>query len=248
MVGWLLFNVSSVHSDFALAKCWRSMAPISTCSAFAMSESNAPHSQRPTRTDAVSPWRVWCWGAAGLTLLTAVMLLGQPDAEGARRLIRVTARLSLALFLLAFVASAWWRHAPSPWSAALLRHRRQVGLLFATSHACHAVGIACLAAWADPTLWAELTPPVSRWIGGAGYVALVLMTMTSFDVAVRWLGRQRWQRLHSVCAHVIWLVFVLSCLKRVGGAPVYALPLACLLGAMLWRHWPARPALVKASS
>ncbi len=121
-------------------------------------------------------------------------------------------------------------------------HRRQVGLLFATSHACHAVGIACLAAWADPALWAELTPQVSRWIGGAGYVALVLMTMTSFDVAVRWLGRQRWQRLHRVCAHAIWLVFVLSCVKRVGGEPVYALPLALLIGAMLLRHWPARRA------
>ncbi len=170
------------------------------------------------------------------------MLLAQPDAEGARRLIRVTARLSLPLFLLAFVASACMRWWPGPWSAALMGHRRQVGLLFATSHACHAVGIACLAAWADPALWAELTPQVSRWIGGAGYVALVLMTMTSFDVAVRWLGRQRWQLLHRVCAHVIWLVFVLSCVKRVGGEPVYALPLALLIGAMLLRHWPARRA------
>ena len=50
----------------------------------------------------------------------------------------------------------------------------------------------------------------------------------------------RWQALHRTCAHVIWLVFLLSCLKRVGGEPIYALPLALLLGAMLLRHWPVR--------
>lgn len=63
-----------------------------------------------------------------LALLTVSMLLAQPDAEGARRLIRLTARLSLVLFLLAFVASAWWRRWPGAMSAALMRQRRQVGL------------------------------------------------------------------------------------------------------------------------
>lgn len=188
-----------------------------------------------------SPWRLWAVGTACLVALTAAMLLSQPDVEGARRLVRVTARVSLVLFLLAFTASAWWRRWPGQASAALLRHRRQVGLLFATSHACHAVGIACLGAWAGPQLWAQLTPPLSRWIGGIGYVAVVLMTLTSFDAAVRWLGRAGWQALHRVAAHVIWLVFVLSCLKRVGAAPVYALPLAFLIGAMLLRHWPLKP-------
>lgn len=172
------------------------------------------------------------------------MLLWQPDAQGARRLIRLTARLSLVLFLLTFIASAWWRLWPGTLSAALMRRRRQVGLLFATSHACHAVGIACLAAWADPQLWAQLTPLTSRWIGGAGYLAVVLMALTSCDVAVRWLGRARWQILHRLGAHVIWLVFVLSCAKRVAATPIYALPLALLIGAMVMRHWPAGRAVM----
>lgn len=195
--------------------------------------------QRPWAPPA-SPWRLWVWGSVSLVMLTLAMLLSQPDAEGARRLIRLTARMSLVLFLLAFIASAWWRRWPGTLSAALMGHRRQVGLLFATSHACHALGIACLATWAEPELWMQLTPQPSRWIGGAGYVAIVLMALTSFDGAVRWLGRPQWQALHRTCAHVIWLVFVLSCLKRVGAAPVYALPLALLIGAMLLRLWPAR--------
>lgn len=167
------------------------------------------------------------------------MLLLQPDVEGARRLIRVTARVSLLLFLLAFIASAARRRWPGAWTSSLMAHRRQVGLLFATSHACHAVGIAFLAAWAEPALWLQLTPAISRWIGGLGYVAVVLMALTSSDAAVRWLGGLRWRQLHRACAHLIWLVFVLSCLKRVGAAPVYALPLAMLVGAMALRLWPA---------
>lgn len=205
-----------------------------------MPDSSPPASRQRSRVSAASPWRLWAWGSVLLALLTVSMLLAQPDAEGTRGLIRLTARLSLVLFLLAFVASAWWRRWPGALSAALMRHRRQVGLLFATSHACHAVGIACLAMWADPALWTELTPPISRWIGGAGYVAVALMAMTSFDAAVHKLGRARWQALHRVCGHVIWLVFVLSCLKRVGAAPVYALPLLLLVGAMLLRQWPLR--------
>lgn len=182
-------------------------------------------------------WCLWIGGSAGLLTLTAGVLALQPNAEGARQLIRLTARLSLALFLLTFVASACWRHWPAAWSAALVSHRRQIGLLFATSHGCHALGIACLAMWAEPALWSELTPAVSRWVGGAGYVAVIAMTLTSFDGAVRWMGRSRWQRLHRACAHLIWLVFVLSCLKRVGAAPGYALPLSLLIGAMVLRRW-----------
>ena len=182
---------------------------------------------------------VLTWGAACLFALAAGWLLVFPDVEGARSLIRVTARLSLALFLLTFVASACWQRWPNAWSAALLSHRRQLGLLFAFSHACHAVGIACLALWATTDLWVQLTPAISRWVGGMGYVAVVAMAVTSWDGAVRWMGVARWRSLHRVGAHLIWLVFVLSCLKRVGTAPIYAVPLSLLMGAMVLRLWPA---------
>lgn len=240
-MGWPA--ASSVHSDSAQLRMMFNIAGMTTPRPNAMPDSMTPSPTHVPWSAAASPWRAWAWGASLLALLSAITLGTQPDAEGARRLIRLTAWSSLALFLLAFTASAWWRHWPNVVSAALMAHRRQVGLLFATSHACHALGIAFLAAWADAALWAELTPDASRWIGGAGYVAIALMTVTSCDAAVRALGPARWRALHTVCAHLIWTVFLLSGLNRVGANPVYALPLSLLAGAMVLRWWPARPSI-----
>jgi sulfoxide reductase heme-binding subunit YedZ len=162
-----------------------------------------------------------------------------PDVDDIRLLIRVTARSSMLLFLLAFTASSLatlWPSARSQW---MLRHRRQIGLMFFGSHVLHAMAIAALALWAAPELFAQLTPLPSRVLGGAGYVALILMAATSTDRAVARLGRTRWQQLHSWGAHLIWLVFVLSCVKRIPLQPAYAAPLGVLLMAMGLR-WRAK--------
>lgn len=161
-----------------------------------------------------------------------------PDVDGIRLLIRVTARSSMLLFLVAFTASAiatLWPSARSKW---VLRHRRQIGLMFFGSHVVHALAIGALAIWAEPELFARLTPLPSRVLGGAAYVALIAMATTSNDRAVAWMGRAHWQQLHTWGAHLIWLVFVMACLKRVPLQPAYAAPLMVLLMAMGLR-WQA---------
>jgi sulfoxide reductase heme-binding subunit YedZ len=167
------------------------------------------------------------------------MITIPPDVDDIRMLIRVTARSSMLLFLLAFTASSvstLWPSARSRW---MLRHRRQIGLMFFGSHVLHALAIGALALWAAPALFAQLTPLPSRVLGGAGYVTLILMAATSNDRSVAWLGRARWQRLHSWGAHLIWLVFVMSCIKRIPLQPAYAAPLLVLLMAMVLR-WRAK--------
>jgi methionine sulfoxide reductase heme-binding subunit len=162
-----------------------------------------------------------------------------PDVDDIRLLIRITARSSMLLFLLAFTASAMATLWPSARSRWVRRHRRQIGLMFFGSHVLHATAIGALAVWAAPELFAQLTPLPSRVLGGAGYVALILMAATSNDRAVAWLGRARWQQLHTWGTHLIWLVFAMACLKRIPMQPVYAVPLVVLLMAMGLR-WLAR--------
>ena len=61
--------------------------------------------------------------------------------DGLRAVVRLTARTSLLLFLLAFAASAAYRLRPGPGTRWLLANRRYVGLSFASSHLVHLLAI-----------------------------------------------------------------------------------------------------------
>lgn len=184
-----------------------------------------------------SPWGVYLMGLAALLLGSAVLLGFAPDTDSLRLQIRGTARSSLLFFLLAYTASAWHRLHQGPFTRWLLQRRRQWGLLFASSHTLHAAGIASLYATASPALWAQLTSLPSWIIGGSGYLALLLLTLSSCDAVVRRLGASRWQRLHRWGSHWLCLVFLLSCSKRVAGDPLYLVPVALVLAAVGLRWW-----------
>ncbi len=205
-------------------------------------EQSAPAIPRPParhwRRLLSSPWGVYLTGLAALLLISALQLGFTPDTDSLRQQIRSTARSSLLFFLMAYTASALHRLHPAPFTLWLLQRRRQWGLLFASSHALHAAGIAGLHATASPALWAQLTSLPSWIIGGSGYLVLLLLTLSSCDAMVRRLGAQHWQRLHRWGSHCLCLVFLLSCSKRVAGDPLYLLPLALLLGALVLRAWP----------
>jgi sulfoxide reductase heme-binding subunit YedZ len=196
--------------------------------------------QRPAPAQAASPWRLWRWGMLGLLAMTLFILWRMPDVDGVRLQVRATARTSMACFLTAFTASACFKLWPGPFTQGLLRHRRQWGLLLAGSHALHAAGILTLGLIADPALFAQLTPLPSRVLGGLGYACLLAMALTSSDAAMRSMGPLNWQRLHTWGSHVIWLVFLLSCLKRLPVSAWYGLPAAALMLALGLRWAAAR--------
>ncbi len=193
-----------------------------------------------TAPHTASPWRLWRWGMLALVAMSALILWRMPDVEGVRLQVRATARTSMACFLVAFAASACHRLWPGGFTTWLMRHRRQWGLLFAGSHALHAAGILTLGLLADQATFAQLTPLPSRILGGLGYACLLAMAITSTDAARRRMGAVNWQRLHTWGSHVIWLVFLLSCLKRVPLNAWYALPAAVLLMALGLRWLAAR--------
>ncbi|MEY4766228.1 MAG: hypothetical protein RI907_2901 [Pseudomonadota bacterium] len=206
----------------------------------------------PAATLAPHPWTrwalarssgvwLWLWGTLALVAMAALLLGGQPDVDAIRRVIRATARTSLCCFLLAYMASTLRRHGDTPWTQGLVRHRRWLGLLFASSHTLHAIAIGALFMVAEPDLARSLTPPISRWVGGAGYVALLAMALTSSDRAVQALGWARWQALHRWGAHLIWLVFFLSMAKRAPGSVGHAAMALILLGLLAFKLRGGRP-------
>jgi len=179
---------------------------------------------------------------AGLLLMAAAVLMLGPDAEGVRQLIRVTARSSCVLFLLAFTASVAARRWPGSLTRWQLANRRQIGLGFAVSHGIHAAAIAGFA-WIDPSGFHLATSPGNFVSGGLAYVFIVLMAATSFDGAVRWLGAKRWRLLHLAGLYFLWISFLITFGKRIPMSAGYVLPVVVLLSALALRLWPQRRGL-----
>ena len=148
---------------------------------------------------------------------------------------RYTARFSFSIFLPVFVASAWNRLAPGRVSRFLVRHRRALGLAFATAHTVH------LAALVTYNVVAGKRPDVVTLVAGGGaYLVMFAMVATSNDASVRRLGRN-WLRLHALGVYWLWFVFAFSYAGRTfGGNPGFAPLFAAAVAALALRIAAAR--------
>lgn len=153
--------------------------------------------------------------------------------EGLRENIRMTARLSVVLFLLPFAASAvnaLWRR---PWTKWLLRNRRYLGLSFAVSQFTHlafvlSLSVAYTSSFLDGVSIKTLTG------GSIGYLFLALMTATSFDRSAAWLGRRRWRQLHLMGIYLLWAIFLFSYVEpALAGSPAGAFVVPLLAAVAL---------------
>lgn len=180
------------------------------------------------------------WRLTGLisALLTIVVLLivgsGDYSTDSIRLAIRVTARTSLILFLPVFMASALVKFWPGGFTRWLLRNRRYLGVSFAASHGLHAIVIIAFAIQ-DPVLFGEMTTMGSIISGSSAYLFIVLMAATSFDAAMRALGSRNWRILHWVGAWYIAISFIFTNLKRTPDMPLYWLPVALVVLAIIIR-------------
>jgi len=172
-----------------------------------------------------------------IVAMTIAILVGVgTDELGVRMLIRTTARSSLTLFLLAFVASSAARLWPNALTQWLLRNRRYLGLSFALSHFIHLGAVGTLAMrWPHPFM-EQSASALTLVGGGAGYLGLALMVATSWDGAVRALGGKRWRVLHLAGSWILWIIFAQSYAGRAVGAPwPYALVMFAIVGVVVVR-------------
>ncbi len=182
---------------------------------------------------------LWIGIGLALTALCAACLALAPDAvEGARLVIRVTARTSFALFLPVLAAAPLHRLWPGAATLALIRARRSLGLSFAVSHGLHLMAIIALYRL-NPALFWSLSGIGNVVAGGTAYLFIAAMAITSFSPFREALGRARWSLLHSVGLWYIALSFVVTNGKRVMMHPAYAVPPLLVLLVMLVRVWQA---------
>ncbi|MFJ7793889.1 ferric reductase-like transmembrane domain-containing protein [Pseudomonas sp. NPDC096950] len=179
------------------------------------------------------------WSLFGLLsllvlLMTGLILVLNPDlVEATRSAIRATARTSFALFLAAFLASAFAVLVPSPFTKSLVRERRFIGLAFAFSHLVHAVLIYSYGQL-NPEFWPGRTT-VGNIPGSVGYLFILLMAITSFKTTTRLIGAKAWKALHVTGMWVIAAVFTYSNFKRIPMSAWYVLPFGMMCAAIAVR-------------
>ena len=180
-------------------------------------------------------------GVAALIIVASVAgvaLTATEPVAAVRGVIRVTARFSVAFFLLAFTAGALWRFWPNAWTRWQRQNRRYLGVSFAVSHFIHLAAIIELRALAPLELSAEAN--AITWIfGGIAYGFIAAMTLTSFDRTAQMIGPRAWTILHTTGAYYIWLIFLNSYIPRAVLTPEY-IPIAAMLVAALALRVAAR--------
>jgi methionine sulfoxide reductase heme-binding subunit len=121
---------------------------------------------------------------------------------------RYTARVSFAVFLVAYSASSLLRLWPSEGTKLLVRHRRQWGLGFALAHTVH------LAALAAYNVFILNRPGLQALLGGGiAYGLMFVMALTSNKASMKAMGIW-WKRMHTLGIHWIWFVFTFSYFGR----------------------------------
>jgi DMSO/TMAO reductase YedYZ heme-binding membrane subunit len=172
--------------------------------------------------------------AVAAAALTAIQLwqVGTGVA-GFRAALRATARLSVVLFVLAFVASSQSRLG-WPGGKLLLRYRKYLGNAFAASHLVHLATIFGLIASHTATFTAERSLG-SLVPGMITYSLIAAMVITSFRGPARALGRRRWVILHKIGMYAIWAVFLVSNAQKLATDALYAIPVAVLVLAVVLR-------------
>ena len=125
----------------------------------------------------------------------------------------------------------------------LARLRRMLGLFTAFYAGLHLVCYAWFdMGWDLPDIAADIAKRPFILVGFAAAVLLGVLSATSFNAAIRWMGAQRWQTLHRSVYAVAALAILHFFWMRAGKqnfaeVAVYAVILGGLLGWRVQRAW-----------
>lgn len=186
----------------------------------------------------LSGWRLtWTLIVAIAIFATSVAAL-RGGAAGANEGIRITARTSAVLFLLAFTASSAYQLWPNHFTKWIRRNRRYLGVSFAGSHLVHAVFIVASVVLDEHRFrtGVEHTPHAIYVLDTIAYAFIIAMTLTSFDAVARRMRYATWRTLHLTGSYVIWFTFCIAYWRRGVAYPMFYGPfLMVVLGALVVR-------------
>ncbi len=188
---------------------------------------------------------IWAWDIVKIITLFSIVLflsifyIKGFNEESNRIVIRLTARMSGILFCLAFGASAFHTWSKNSFSWWIFMNRKFWGISFAILHLVHLAFLVLLQQYFHPVF--EKAATTSLLAGGLVYLFLVLMLLTSFPFFAKKITKQSWKILHTAGGYWIWLIFMISYVKRVIRGSNEYIPLVILFAIILllriWKLW-----------
>ena len=159
-----------------------------------------------------------------------ILLVPVPFDERAHALVRWTARTSLVVFVLAYVARPLVQLRPK-WRAGkwLLAHRKWLGLGFAYSHLVHLAGILMIALPDFGGFVRQQDPTIL--VAAITFVLLFAMAITSIESVKRRMSGRTWKWLHRTGMHFAWVAFTATYAGLIAVHLVFLLPTVVLLAA-----------------
>lgn len=183
-------------------------------------------------------WRLTWALVLMIAVGTSAVAVTVGGVAGANEGIRITARTSAVLFLLAFTASSAYRLWPNGITKWVRGNRRYLGVAFAGSHLVHAGFIIASVALNSARFKAgvERTPHAVYLLDTIAYVFVLAMAVTSFDRIAKQVQYATWRRLHLTGNYVIWLTFFVAYWRRGITYPLFYGPfLLAVLAALVIR-------------
>ena len=189
---------------------------------------------------------IWL-SSAGLSVLVILMTYwaapesishGSTGPEGFLLLwTRYSAHLAFLFLVVAFSASTLRQYSRNALTSYLMRHRRQLGLGFATAHFAHLTALSLFLSQLE-----GFAMDASTALAGFGYAVLIALTLTSNNLSVRRLGIMGWRRLHTAGINILMLYFFVafSATFLTKGGTIYALYVATIVLVVTAKAWVKR--------
>lgn len=181
----------------------------------------------------------WEWSLVKLIVLASVIYFVQLfyfngfNEESTRQAIRISARIAVVLFSMAFGASSLHRFVKKPFTWWMRMNRKYLGISFAILHLIHLCFLLILQQNFHPVF--NMAKTISLLGGGLAYVFLILMLLTSFQRFSKYLSPKNWTILHTAGGYWIWFIFIRSYLKRAMTESEYIPIVVMLVGVVLIR-------------
>lgn len=173
--------------------------------------------------------RLLVWITLSITSLVIWIVITSDGelAETSSSIIRWTARTSLVMFTLAYVARPavqLWRNA---FTKHLLAERKWIGLGFAVSHLAHLGGIVALAS-PDIGAFVRRQQPTTA-VAALTFLVLFAMAVTSNERIKKKMSNRAWKLLHRTGMQLSWISFATTYAFAIAVSPVYAIPTVILI-------------------